>query len=128
MEKTKLCICLVVCAFVVIAVDVSPASADEVGSFGPPAWVMAAWESGSRPVIPDNGPPAWVVDAWQSGQMRAGRPGGVPPWVSARQAMAEEMNLPGPPTEVIDAWKNGKGFDLPGPPDFVLDLFGFLTR
>jgi hypothetical protein len=96
-------------------------------AFGPPSWVVEAWESGEM-TPRENGPPAWVIEAWGNGEgpAGAGRPAGGPPrWIAERQGIARELGLPGPPAEVIEAWENGKGFDLPGPPKFVLDLLGF---
>ena len=97
----------------------------EGAGYGPPSWVLEAWETGEDPVVPVDGPPAWVVDAWANGEHpRANGMFGPPAWV-----VGDSDSADGPPAWVVDAWANGEhprgnggGF---GPPDFVLDLLGF---
>ena len=76
----------------------------DAAEFGPPSWVLDAWETGEEPVVPENGPPDWVVDAWTDGDHpRANGGFGPPPWVFN----LEQRDTFGPPAWVIEAWENG---------------------
>jgi hypothetical protein len=80
MRKTS--VGLVVVALLATTVLVAGHTAGNTNAFGPPAWVVEAWENGEGfdlPGPPDwvvegaegpgFGPPAWVVEAWENGQM-----------------------------------------------------------
>ncbi|MEZ6116505.1 MAG: hypothetical protein R3C28_08020 [Pirellulaceae bacterium] len=93
--------------------------------FGPPDFVIQAWETGELPQASQAGPPAWVIESWASGQRPTAVARKAPEQIQQRHAKAAEAGLPGPPAEVIEAWKNGNGWDLPGPPAFILEWLGW---
>ncbi len=110
-----------------VALSVSPESTTlahgnpNADSFGPPDWVVEAWETGEDPVVPEDGPPEWIIESWKSGDRQTGLRSGPPPWVRGAHAKAQERGLAGPPAWVVEAWENGEGQTLGGPPEWVLE-------